>query len=209
MVAAGVLALLSNLNIAGMRTVVEQWWPVTIVAIGVMMLWTNVRNYVWSIVVMLVGAVLLMRTAGGYDIDFGVVFWPLMIIGLGLSMVSGSVGRLSRSTSKNREERTSVILGGTTSKNTSDDYVGGSVTAFMGGVELDLSKAVIKKEAVLSVSVVMGGIELRVAENVIVKNRTTSLMGGLEDKSAPQKTGNAPVLYIEGSIIMGGVEIKR
>lgn len=208
-VAAGVLVLLSNMNIAGMRSVVEHWWPLIIIAVGAVMLWNNARNYVWSIIVMLLGGALLLHTTGAYDVDFGTVFWPLVIVGIGLSMVSGSVSKASRKTSKNREEQVSAILGGSSSKNISDDYAGGSVTALMGGVELDLSKAVIKKEATLSVSVIMGGIELRVAENVVVKNRTTSLMGGLEDKSSPQKSSSAPVLYIEGSIIMGVVEIKR
>ncbi len=79
----------------------------------------------------------------------------------------------------------------------------------MGGVELDLSKAVIKKEATLRVNVFMGGIELRVADGVIVKNRTAALLGGVEDKTFPEKTKKAAVLNIEGSIVMGGVEVKR
>ena len=79
----------------------------------------------------------------------------------------------------------------------------------MGGVELDLSRATIKKEASINVFVMMGGVEVRVPDNVIVKNRATLFLGGIEDNTRPEEGKNNPILYIDGSIVMGGVEIKR
>lgn len=74
---------------------------------------------------------------------------------------------------------------------------------------MDLSHAEIKNEAVLNVFVVMGGIELRVPENVIVKNRASVVLGSIEDKTRPTDSKRNPVLFIDGSILMGGVEVKR
>ena len=102
-----------------------------------------------------------------------------------------------------------TILGGTTNKNTAKNYTGSKATAILGGVELDLSKVKIEKTAQLDVFVLMGGIELRIPEDVIVKNRSTAIMGGLEDKTNPVESKNAPVLYIDGTVIMGGIDIKR
>jgi hypothetical protein len=55
----------------------------------------------------------------------------------------------------------------------------------------------------------MGGIELRVPEHVIVKNRASVFLGGIEDRTRPSEAKNSPVLYIDGSVVMGGIEIKR
>lgn len=55
----------------------------------------------------------------------------------------------------------------------------------------------------------MGGVELRVPENVIVKSRATMVLGGIEDKTRPKESKDAPVLYVDGTVIMGGIEIKR
>ena len=55
----------------------------------------------------------------------------------------------------------------------------------------------------------MGGVEVRVPDNVIVKNRATLFLGGIEDNTRPEEGKNNPILYIDGSIVMGGVEIKR
>jgi predicted membrane protein len=79
----------------------------------------------------------------------------------------------------------------------------------MGGVELDLSKATVAHEAVIDVFVLMGGLELRVPENVIVKSKAVCILGGVEDKTNPADAVKAPVIYLDGTVIMGGVEIKR
>ncbi len=205
---AGVLVLLTNLDVGPARNLMSNWWPLFIVAGGLFMLWSNKRNYVWATIVMLIGALLTLKAADIVDLDIGAMIWPLIIVGIGLNLIAESRKTHTRPDTKS-EGDISAILGGNASINNSDDYKGTSVNIIMGGVELDISKATIKKEATIHTSVIMGGLELRVPENAVIKNQTTALLGGLEDKTHAVKTKDAPTIYIEGSIIMGGIEIKR
>lgn len=61
------------------------------------------------------------------------------------------------------------------------DIKDGSYTAFMGGVELDISKARFSKEEVnINLTAVMGGVEILVPKDVKVHCKGTAILGGLE-----------------------------
>lgn len=205
---AGVLVLLGNLNFGATRDIIEHWWPLAIVVAGLFMLWSNPRNYVWALIVMLIGAMTLFRALGIADFSISSLVFPLILVGLGLNIIVAANTSRRKAEFKN-EDNIMAVLGGSSSRNTSDNYTGGSVSAFMGGAELDLSKAVIKDQAVLTVSLIMGGLEVRVPENVRVVNRTQSILGGIEDKTRPLESKSTPTLVIEGMVLMGGIEIKR
>lgn len=204
----GVAVLFANLDIFNMRQIVADWWPLLLIAVGGVSLIDSQRNYAWPVFVMAMGALFLLNTLNVADIDVGNVIGPAIIIGIGITMLVG--GRRSAKTLSSRDhDDITVIMSGTTSKNSSTDYTGCRATTVMGGIEMDISHAVIKKEAVINCFVLMGGIDLRVPENVIVKSRAACFLGGIEDKTNPLKTADAPVLYIDGTIIMGGIEVKR
>lgn len=135
------------------------------------------------------------------------IFWPAVIIVVGLSILFRHSGTQQRLT-KEKSDDVSAILGGIDHINKSTDYKGGKVTAVLGGVKLDLRKAVIKDEATLDVFSLMGGVELFVPENVVVKSKAAVIMGGIENKAQTTSSKNSPSLYITGDIIMAGVEVK-
>lgn len=205
---AGALVLLSNINLGPFPELLSRWWPVFVVALGIYSFWENPRSFAWPLFVVAVGAVLLVKTLGLASISIGALILPLILFGIGLNILLAASWTRKRMTTVT-DEHITAVLGGASSKNGSEDYTGGSVTAILGGVELDLTKATIKKDAVLRVSVLMGGIELRVAENVVIKKRTQSILGGIEDKTRAIPSKSAPVLVVEGPIIMGGIEVKR
>ena len=61
------------------------------------------------------------------------------------------------------------------------DIKDGSYTAFMGGVELDISKArFLKEEININLTAVMGGVEILVPKDVKVHCKGTAVLGGLE-----------------------------
>jgi hypothetical protein len=207
-IVAGIIVFLANINFGMARELVADLWPVILIVAGIFMLWGNPRNYVWPLVVSAIGVMLLFNTLGVADVNVGSLIFPVILLGIGVSIIRGANGHF-KSIKTESSEDTSAFLGGSSARNTSDDYKGGAISALMGGIELDLSHATIKKEAVLHVSILMGGLELRVADDVIVVNRTQAILGGVENKTLPQKRENAPTLVIEGSIIMGGIEVKR
>jgi hypothetical protein len=83
-----------------------------------------------------------------------------------------------------------------------------TTVAFMGGVEMDFTDAILTAhETTMTVFCLMGGIEITVPEGIEVRVDAVALMGG---HSGPQHTPppGAPVLRITGLIIMGGVDVK-
>lgn len=141
---------------------------------------------------------------------------PYLIWGLlGSAAIVGSAVYLGESTyatteaaADGREFRTSAILGGRKHNNAFEEFVGGDVTAFMGGVDIDLSDSTMRgEEVVLDVFVVMGGINLRIPGDWVVVNDVGILMGGMEDKSRVADMATAKRLVVRGSVFMGGMEI--
>jgi predicted membrane protein len=203
--AVGVLAALGAVDIINFSKLAKEWWPIVPIFLGVVMLLS--RNYLWGLLVAAFGGAMLIRSLGYTDYNVFELFWPAIIIVVGLSIL------FNRSASTLKTDKThddvTAILGGINSNNTSSDYHGGRATAVMGGVSIDLRKATIKKEATLQVMSFWGGVEIKVPKNWVVKNRVSAILGGVEVKSPADTDKDAPILYIVGDVIMAGVEVKQ
>ncbi len=81
--------------------------------------------------------------------------------------------------------------------------------AVMGGIELDLSTAVLTaRETTVNVFALMGGVEIVVPEGVAVRMDAIGFMGGTAGPSDVAPPG-APSIRITGLAVMGGIEVKR
>lgn len=203
----GALLLLDQLNIAGFNNLLANWWPLFVIGAGILVFLNDTKSYLWALLIIGFGVIAQLNALKAFDINPWQVFWPAVIIVVGLSIVFRRSDSVRRVDSSNTDSVT-AILGGANHVNRSSDYKGGNITAIAGGVSLDLRKAVIKKEATLDIFSLMGGVELWVPENVVVKQKASVILGGIEDKNQGGEGKNAPVLYIAGDIIMAGVEIK-
>lgn len=205
LVLVGVLLLLDKFGVAS--GMLSTWWPMFIVALGVAELLSKPRNYLWSVIIISVGAILQVNALDIVAINPWDFFWPTLIIIFGVSLIFNRGGRTK--TSGSGDEHMSAILGGVEQTNTSKDYKGGSVTAVLGGAKIDIRKAIIKNEATLQVFVLGGGIELLVPEGVLIKPQASCMLGGIEDgRKNIDTTKDMPVLRITGTVTMGGIEIK-
>ena len=92
-------------------------------------------------------------------------------------------------------------------KNKNDEkFENATVDAVFGSVVLDLSKAKIKDEAVVTVSAIFGGIDIIVPKDVVVKIKSTPIFGGVSNTT---KTKDAKkVIYIDALALFGSVEVK-
>ena len=206
-VAVGVGFLLDSANVIEFGEFAATWWPLFVILAGLVMFINDTRSYLWAIVVTGVGVLFQLRELDVVDVDPWQLFWPAVVIVVGLSIVfSRSPGH---KVSKAERDDMTAILGGSEQMNTSTDFKGSKLTAVMGGTKLDLRKAKIKKEATVELFTFWGGIELIVPRNVIVRNQTSAILGGVEDKTDQDAAKDAPVLYVIGDVIMAGVEIKN
>jgi predicted membrane protein len=208
-VAVGASFLLTNLNILPFDVGIAQWWPLFIVAGGVVMLLSDVRNYLWALLVIGLGVLFQLKQFGIVDVNPWQLFWPAIIIVLGVSVMTSRGSSRGKIAASDRED-VMAILSGSEVRVESKDFKGSRVTSICGGAMIDLRKAVIKKEATIDVFAFWGGIEIIVPEHVMVKNNTSAIMGGVEQQAGGDavKEGS-PILYVTGDVVMSGVEIKR
>jgi hypothetical protein len=102
------------------------------------------------------------------------------------------------------------VLGGVGRKSAARDFRGGSLTAIMGGCEIDLRNASIASgEAAIDAFALWGGVEIRVPRDWLVVSKGMPLLGGFVDSTAPPPAPTGKVLVVRGVAIMGGVEIKN
>ncbi len=101
-----------------------------------------------------------------------------------------------------------AVFGSVKKKLISKTFRGGDITAFLGGVEIDLTGADIQTTAVLDVSAVFGGIKLIIPSDWKVQNKATAVFGGVEDKRAMPASFSNKVLVIDGTAVFGGIELK-
>lgn len=206
-IVVGILALLNALNITALNTLFEHWWPLLVVLAGVLMFINHPRQFVWPLIVTASGILLQLRELDIVTFNVWSLFWPVIIISVGLSVLINR-SAVHKNTNKKDLDDASSLLGGNAIKNESKNYKGGSASAIMGGVDIDLRDAVIKDEATLNVFAFWGGITLKIPEGWVVKSKITPVAGGVDIKTKPAGK-DAPVLYLTGDVIMGGVEIKH
>lgn len=101
-----------------------------------------------------------------------------------------------------------AIFGGVKKNILSKNFKGGDVTTFMGGAEIDLTKADWNGKVMIDCFNMFGGTKLIVPPDWDVQTGVVTVFGGIEDKRPPVTVDPNKVLYLEGTCIFGGVEIK-
>ncbi len=105
-----------------------------------------------------------------------------------------------------------AILGGASRKGAWHPEPVMNVVTFLGGAELDFREAVLPgKEVILRAVSVLGGIEVTVPPEMRVVDNGIAILGGREIAGNPGEAASpdAPVLRIEGTCVLGGIEVKR
>jgi len=206
-IGAGVGALFDAMDILPFWSYFKEWWPLGFIIVAILMLVSNVRNFIWSIALFTVGVLLVLNNLDITDVNLFSLIWPVIIIAIGLSILINKTTK-PRNISSSDEDSIAAVFGGLENSNKSSNYQGGKVSAFFGGVVLDLRDAKIQKQATLNVSTLCGGIEIKVPRDWRVQSNVFPILGGIENKSEGSKDSKSPVLIITGNIMLGGVEVK-
>lgn len=211
----GTLLILDNLDIMYARDYLR-YWPALLVFVGLVQLAQPRRTpgRVMGLILVSVGGLMLLDRFDLIDFSFWDL-WPVIIIIFGLSLLRGSRMRGGIWTGRTESDGDSyvrgiAILGGYARRNTSGAFHGGELTAVMGGCDLDLRGATMDgDEATIDIFAMWGGISIKVPEDWAVVVNVVPIMGGVEDKSHPAKTGKIKRLILTGYAIMGGAEVKN
>ncbi|MCX6138334.1 MAG: DUF5668 domain-containing protein [Ignavibacteriales bacterium] len=213
----GILFTLDNMGIIDNAGYYLRFWPVAIIAIGLIKIVspTHHGERVAGLIVGGIGSLLLLWTL--HALTFSIwSLWPLVLVFIGVKMLLNPRRHCEKSWSMQNETSSDpffqqfVFMSGTNQQLTTDNFRGGDVTAIMGGTQLDLRHAQMAGDsAIINVFAFWGGIEIWVPDTWNVLLEGTPIMGGIDIKTLPQKHSDAKRLIIRGYAIMGGVEVKN
>ena len=214
-VALGGVLLLRNLEIIKFDSWNVFWgsvWAAGLVLAGLVTIISSrqLLTRAWGLLLMAAGVSIGLNAYGVIDVSIWKLFWPVVLIAVGLMMVfsigSGGRKRAEKLAADGRENEKVAIFYGEESR-VRGDYNGGSLTAVFGGVDLDLRQAKIKDGTVIDVFTFCGGINISLPDDVIVENEVRGVLGGSDDKTVPKPSAKKTI-YLKGECVLGGLEIK-
>jgi hypothetical protein len=108
--------------------------------------------------------------------------------------------------------RIMAIFGGATRKGSWHAEPFTEILTVFGGAEIDLREAVLPgREITIKATCVFGGIEIVVPPEMRVVDSGSAIFGGrdISGDSVESARPDAPVLYLTGHCVFGGVDVKR
>ena len=163
----------------------------------------------WGVLLASIGSSIILGAFDVIDVNAWKLFWPVVLIGIGLSILFNYTARPLRKKDDRADSasqnRTAIFYG--EESRFRGDYTGGSVTAIFGGVDLDLRQAKIKDGTVIDIFTFCGGVNISLPDDVIVKNEVRGILGGSEDKTV-SKSSTKKTIRLRGECVLGGLEVK-
>lgn len=205
-VLAGVVLLLERTGAieVDLGTLVGTLWPLVVVLVGVTSLLLVPRAWLGPAVITAVGVVLLLDRTDVIRVSVWDYLWPVAVIIIGLGITFGAGAR------SDQQDRITAIAfwWGAERRTRTPHFRSASLTAIMGGVELDLRDADIDGTARIDVFAFWGGVDIKVPRTWQVRASGLPLLGGWENKT-DTPVGGGPVLDVRIVTIMGGAEVRH
>ena len=206
LVLLGIGFFLGSANILNFNHLLANWWPAIFVIFALFKLFEGrpMSAMTWAFI----GFALLVATTGVIQANFWQVFWPLILILIGLKILFHSHHHEQADTSDYADAFS--IFGGSEKKAESQNFKNASLVSIFGGSKLDLRKSKLAETGgVVDVLVVFGGGEITVPKGMPVKIDTVAIFGGNDDKRTDAASiDGKPYLHIQGLIVFGGLEAK-
>ena len=212
-VTLGVLVLLDAAGQVDAGKAISNWWPVVVIAIGALQLVEGRRSKSGPLILIAIGTVLLLFATDAVGDNGRDYVWAIVLILAGLLILSHWRGKPVPIGSEASEVvRATGVFGGPKVASSSQRFRGASLTAVFGGVTLDLRSArPAPGGAAVNATAVLGGIEVIVPEGWQVEVSGTPILGGIEDKTdhSHPVPPDAPRLEVDALSVLGGVEVKN
>src|SRR5699024_5835086 len=136
--------------------------------------------------------------------------WPVFLVIVGIIVIFSRRIDIPRYAEIGDVLNSVAVFAETGIRSESDDFKGGKLTTVFGGVKVDLRHVEVSEQgAVSEITSVFGGVEFYVPENVRVEFGGTPIFGGFEDKTRRRvKDGTEKVIYVQGTFVFSGVEVR-
>ncbi len=212
---AGVVLLFDQLGVLPPRFV-HTFWPLIFVVAGGARVYTADRHSDRIVGGLLVffGVIVTLNNMGFRRITADII-WPLIIIGVGVSMLWHVLERQKLPEGVPSQSKFDLFycFGGGEHRIETQKFQGGRLFSICGGYKIDLSHADIDGAiAMLEADAIFGGGEIRVPESwrVVVQGR--GMFGGYSDQTRhipKDPTVPAKSLLVQGFALFGGIVVKN
>lgn len=211
LLAVGGVVLVTQAAGASPWRLIADWWPVLIVALGGLQWYVDRRPTMGSAVIIAVGLILLASTTEIFGEGLGRVGWPLLVIGAGVWVLFGRPVRRRQLAGGSGEAGFVAAFASRKLVPEANPLRTGSVSAFFGHADLDLTSARPAPEGIrLSVTVAFGGVDVIVPEGWRVKIRGVPIFGGWDDTTRQQAPGDGTGdLDVNALVLFGGLEVRH
>ena len=192
-------------------------WQAFLILLGIIFI-SNKESKGTGVILIAIGSFFLLPRFFDLPYYWRSLFWPSMLILLGLVVIFGgrrhggkrtAFGSTSRSSSEDYLDDVAVFGGGDRNV-ASQNFKGGKITHIFGGSKYDFSRARLAPgENHLELVLAFGGTKLIVPEEWDIKIEVTSVFGGFSDKRVRSivEKDREKTLIITGVNVFGGGEI--
>ncbi len=220
LVGAGVCVALDVLGILDINysALLDGWWTLFIIIPCLISVIGNGPN-TGNILGLGIGVLLFL---GSRDIiEYGMAFKlivPAIIIAVGVGIIFKQLlkkdksdkkidDKFKKSNADGGEDYTSAFSG--QDVNFSGETLKSfTANAIFGGMKFDFRGATLSEDIVIEASAIFGGIDFIVPEDMPIKVKSTSIFGGIGNKHGNAGDAGMPCIYIKGTCLFGGMEIK-
>lgn len=213
LLAVSAILILNTFGITNIDIFFDGWWTLFIIVPSFIGLF-NSNEKTGSIIGLLIGIFLLLACQNVLDFE---IIWklavPVIIAVIGIKMIFGGIGKdkdIIKCTDENKENMKNAFAAFSGQDLNFDNEVfrGAEITAVFGGIKLDLRNAVFESNTVVNACCIFGGADILLPDNVNVKINSNSLFGGIDNKKHKNSKDNLYTVYLNGTCIFGGVDVK-
>lgn len=209
LIALGAVWLLDAADVLSAPSVLDQWWPVAIIALAVIAALTERRLSLGPAVLFTIGVLLLVDQLG--IADLGALVWPVIAILAGVWLLANRASLQRNRTTAGDRQDVVAVLGGSATRSRAQHFTHGNVSAVFGGATLDLREAHLDPGATVDALALFGGADVLVPPGTRVNLTGLPIFGGYDDKTRGdgELPPDAPQLKVAATAIFGGVSVKN
>ena len=213
LLAVSAVLILNAFEITNIEIFFDGWWTLFIIVPSLVGLFGG-HDKTANIIGLLIGTFLLLSCQNIIDFD---IMWklavPVIIAVIGIKMIFGGIGRNKRFIKSIEANGDDIKTGfaafsGQDIRFDNEIFKGAELTAVFGGIKCDLRNAVFEGDAVINACCIFGGADILLPDNVNIKVNSNSLFGGFDNKKHQNSNDNQYTVYLNGTCIFGGVDVK-
>lgn len=215
--AIGVIIGINSFGVADINIFFDGWWTLFIIVPSFLGLFERDGRLV-SLIFLLAGVALLLESQNilSWEVVSKLVV-PVILVLVGLSIIfkdvfkdkaAAKIKEIKNQNPDFSDKEYSALFSGQNLSFDGQLFEGCKLSAVFGGIKCDLSRAVIEKDVVIEAEGIFGGVDIILPPEVSCVVSSNSIFGGVADKHKRSVDNGVPTVYVKGTAIFGGVDVK-